>query len=180
MKYYKDSNNELWVYEDYVEDEEIKEGLIAISEEEFIALTTSPPPTQQELLESSKKTKLEAIKTKRDTLLNAGLSYKEHTFQTTEKDKLNINGAVTNLMLDMQSGENRISEIIWIDSEDEKVRFSPQDFLIFASSVAFHTQEIIFKANALKKQVESAKTIEEVEAIVWDTIEEVDAIALDY
>lgn len=167
MKYYKDSNNELWAYEDYVKDEEIKEGLIAISEEEFIALTTPPPPTQQELLEASKQSKLEAIRTKRDALLDGGLSYKEHTFQTREKDKLNINGAVTNLMLDIQSGQNSISEIIWIDSNDEKVSFTPNEFLVFASSVAFHTQEITFKANALKEQIERAQTIEEVEAIEW-------------
>lgn len=117
-------------------------------------------------LEVAKAKKIYEIQNKRDALLDGGLSYKEHTFQTREKDKLNINGAVTNLMLDIQSTKS-ISEIIWIDSNDEKVSFTPNEFLIFASSVAFHTQEITFKANALKEQIERAQTIEEVEAIEW-------------
>ena len=168
MKYYKDSNNALWAYEDYVLQEEIKEGLIPIANEEFERLTTPPPPSTEELLANAKQAKLEAIRTKRDVLLDGGLRYKEHTFQTREKDKLNINGAVTNLMLDIQSGQNSISEIIWIDSNDEKVSFTPNEFLVFASSVAFHTQEITFKANALKARVESALSVEEVEEIVWE------------
>ncbi|MCV3453165.1 DUF4376 domain-containing protein, partial [Campylobacter lari] len=98
----------------------------------------------------------------------SGLVYNEHTFQTREKDKLNINGAVTNLMLDMQSKANSISEIIWIDINDEKVTFTPQDFLKFASMVAFHTQEITFKANELKERIEQAKSEQDLEAIVWE------------
>ncbi|MCV3453167.1 DUF4376 domain-containing protein, partial [Campylobacter lari] len=97
-----------------------------------------------------------------------GLIYNEHAFQTREKDKLNINGAVTNLMLDMQSGTNSISEIIWIDINDEKVTFTPQDFLKFASMVAYHTQEITFKANALKERIEQAKSEQDLEAIIWE------------
>ncbi len=168
MQYFIDSQNQIWAYEDYVPQEEIKEGLIPITNEEFERLTTPPPPSAEELLANAKQTKLEEIRLKRDSLLEGGIEYQGHTFQTREKDKLNINGAVTNLMLDIQSGQNSISEIIWIDSEDEKVSFTPQDFLIFASSVAFHTQEITFKANALKARVESALSVEEVEEIVWE------------
>lgn len=167
MQYFKDSNNELWAYEDYVSEKEIKEGLIAISEEEFIALTTPPPLSKEEQLIFAKQSKLEEIRAKRDTLLEGGLVYKEHNFQTREKDKLNINGAVTNLILDMQSARS-INEIIWIDVNDNKVAFTPQEFLEFASFVAFHTQEITFKANALKEQVENATTLKKLEAISWE------------
>lgn len=167
MKYYKDSNNALWAYEDYVKDEEIKEGLTPITNEEFERLTTPPPPSTEELLANAKQAKLEEIRLKRDSSLEGGIEYQGHTFQTREKDKLNINGAVTNLMLDIQNTKS-ISEIIWIDSNDEKVSFTPNEFLVFASSVAFHTQEITFKANALKARVESALSVEEVEEIVWE------------
>ncbi|MBT0824363.1 DUF4376 domain-containing protein [Campylobacter lari] len=115
-----------------------------------------------------KEKKKHEIQTKRDEALESGLIYNEHTFQTREKDKLNINGAVTNLMLDMQSRANSISEIIWIDINDEKVTFTPQDFLKFASMVAFHTQEITFKANALKERIEQAESEQDLEAIVWE------------
>ncbi|OEW34142.1 MULTISPECIES: DUF4376 domain-containing protein [Campylobacter] len=123
---------------------------------------------RQKSLEELKTIKLDEIRAKRDEALESGLIYNEHTFQTREKDKLNINGAVTNLMLDMQSKANSISEVIWIDINDEKVTFTPQDFLKFASIVAFHTQEITFKANILKERIEQAKSEQDLEAIVWE------------
>ncbi|WP_257929683.1 DUF4376 domain-containing protein [Campylobacter lari] len=131
------------------------EYLLAISQED-------------EKLNVLKEKKKYEIQTKRDEALESGLIYNEHAFQTREKDKLNINGAVTNLMLDMQSGTNSISEIIWIDINDEKVTFTPQDFLKFASIVAYHTQEITFKANALKERIEQAESEQDLEAIVWE------------
>ncbi|WP_139451845.1 DUF4376 domain-containing protein [Campylobacter armoricus] len=123
---------------------------------------------RQKSLEELKTIKLDEIRVKKEEALDSGIVYNEHTFQTREKDKLNINGAVTNLMLDMQSKTNLISEIIWIDINDEKVTFTPQDFLKFASMVAFHTQEITFKANTLKEKVEQAKSEQDLEAIVWE------------
>ncbi|MCV3482162.1 DUF4376 domain-containing protein [Campylobacter sp. CNRCH_2014_0184h] len=131
------------------------EYLLAISQED-------------EKLNILKEKKKYEIQTKRDEALESGLVYNEHTFQTREKDKQNIIGAATNLMFDIQSGTNSISEIIWIDINDEKVTFTPQDFLKFASSVAYHTQEIIFKANALKERIEQAKSEQDLEAIVWE------------
>ncbi|MCR8682555.1 DUF4376 domain-containing protein [Campylobacter sp. LMG 17559] len=131
------------------------EYLLAISQED-------------EKLNALKEKKKHEIQTKRDEALESGLVYNEHIFQTREKDKLNINGAVTNLMLDIQSKANSISEIIWIDINDEKVTFTPQDFLKFASMVAYHTQEITFKANILKESIEQAKSEQDLEAIVWE------------
>lgn len=167
MQYFLDSQNQIWAYEDYVPQEEIKEGLTPITQEEFERLTTPPPPSEEELLELAKQEKLAEIRAKRDSLLEGSIEYKGHIFQTREKDKLNINGAVTNLILDIQSTKS-ISEIIWIDINDEKVSFTPNDFLLFASSVAYQTQEITFKANTLKAKLESAQSVEEVKAVVWE------------
>lgn len=167
MQYFIDSQNQIWAYEDYVPQEEIKEGLTPITNEEFERLTTPPPPSEEELLELAKQEKLAEIRVKRDSLLEGSIEYKGHIFQTREKDKLNINGAVTNLILDIQSTKS-ISEIIWIDINDEKVSFTPNDFLIFASSVAYQTQEITFKANTLKASIEAAKSVEEVQKIIWE------------
>ena len=167
MQYFIDSTNQIWAYEDYVPQEEIKEGLTPITQEEFERLTTPPPPSAEELLELAKQEKLAEIRAKRDSLLEGSIEYKGHIFQTREKDKLNINGAVTNLILDMQSTKS-ISEIIWIDINDERVSFTPNDFLIFASSVAYQTQEITFKANTLKASIEAAKSVEEVQKIIWE------------
>ena len=167
MQYFLDSQNQIWAYEDYVPQEEIKEGLTPITNEEFERLTTPPPPSEEELLKEAKAEKLAEIRAKRDSLLEGSIEYKGHIFQTREKDKLNINGAVTKLVLDMQSTKS-ISEIIWIDINDERVSFTPNDFLIFASSVAYQTQEITFKANTLKASIEAAKSVEEVQKIIWE------------
>lgn len=123
---------------------------------------------RQKSLEELKTIKLDEIRAKRDEALESGLVYNEHTFQAREKDKLNIIGAATNLMFDMQSGTNLISEIIWIDINDEKVTFTPQDFLKFASAVAYHTQEITFKANMIKEKIQQANSKEELEGIKWE------------
>ncbi|MFY4766666.1 hypothetical protein ACOTVC_07370 [Campylobacter sp. GB48] len=162
-------------YQDDITPEEIENGTKAVKEyclanknenlyfEYLLAISQ-----EDEKLNVLKEKKKHEIQTKRDEALESGLVYNEHTFQTREKDKLNINGAVTNLMLDMQSGTNSISEIIWIDINDEKVTFTPQDFLKFASMVAYHTQEITFKANILKERIEQAKSEQDLEAIVWE------------
>ncbi|WP_257906084.1 DUF4376 domain-containing protein [Campylobacter lari] len=162
-------------YQDDITPEEIENGTKAVKEyclanknenlyfEYLLAISQ-----EDEKLNVLKEKKKHEIQTKRDEALESGLVYNEHTFQTRKEDKQNIIGAATNLMFDIQSGTNSISEIIWIDINDEKVTFTPQDFLIFASSVAYHTQEIIFKANALKERIEQAKSEQDLETIVWE------------
>ncbi|HEC1751880.1 TPA: DUF4376 domain-containing protein [Campylobacter lari] len=163
------------IYQDDITPQEIENGAKAVKEycfannyenlyfEYLLAISQ-----EDEKLNVLKEKKKHEIQTKRDEALESGLIYNEHTFQTREKDKQNIIGAATNLMFDIQSGANSISEIIWIDINDEKVTFAPQDFLKFASSVVYHTQEIIFKANALKERIEQAKSDQDLEAIVWE------------
>lgn len=123
---------------------------------------------ESEKLNILKEKKKFEIQTKRDAALESGFTFKEHTFQTREKDKLNINGMTANILLDMQSGTNSITEITWIDLNDEKVNFTPQEFLTFVSKVAEYTQEIIFKANVLKEKINSAKTVKAVDKIKWE------------
>lgn len=129
------------------------------------ALNTASESEKLNIIKEKKKFE---IQTKRDTALESGFIFKDHTFQTREKDKLNINGVVANILLDMQSGTNSITEITWIDSNDEKVNFTPQEFLTFVSKVAEYTQEVIFKANVLKEKINSAKTVKYVDEIKWD------------
>ncbi|MCR6593629.1 DUF4376 domain-containing protein [Campylobacter insulaenigrae] len=167
MKYFIDNNNQIYAYEDDVKNEQIKEGLIPLSEEEFNTLI-NPPKSEDAILKELKENKINEIRIKKNEVLEGGIVYNNKIFQTREKDKLNINGAVTNLMLDMQSGSGSIKEIVWIDIEDKKVIFTPQEFLQFAAAVAYNTQEITFKANALKEKVEQANSKEELEIIVWE------------
>lgn len=172
-------NRSLSINEDnqYIDDitpEEIQAGTKAVKEYclandcinlyyEYVLNTAS----ESEKLNIIKEKKKFEIQTKRDIALESGFIFKEHTFQTREKDKLNINGMVANILLDIQSGTNSITEITWIDLNDEKVNFTPQEFLTFVSKVAEYTQEVIFKANVLKEKINSAKTVKAVDKIKW-------------
>lgn len=173
-------NRSLGINEDnqYIDDitpEEIQAGTQAVKEYclannnmdlyyEYVLNTAS----ESEKLNIIKEKKKFEIQTKRDIALESGFTFKNHTFQTREKDKLNINGMVANILLDIQSGANSITEITWIDLNDEKVNFTPQEFLTFVSKVTEYTQEVIFKANVLKEKINSAKTIKAVDKIKWE------------
>ncbi|MGI7118732.1 hypothetical protein ACNGEM_09085 [Campylobacter coli] len=160
---------------DDITHEEIQTGTQAIKEYCLInnlmdlyyeyALNTASESEKLNIIKEKKKFE---IQTKRDIALGSGFTFKEHTFQTREKDKLNINGMVANILLDIQSGTNSITEITWIDLNDEKVNFTPQEFLTFVSKVAEYTQEVIFKANVLKEKINSAKTVKAVDKIKWE------------
>ncbi|QPX62996.1 putative receptor binding protein assembly chaperone [Campylobacter phage F336] len=171
----QNSENMMVEYIDDITPEEIEAGKQAVKEYcmsnnimdmyyNFLIATTQ----ESDKLSILKEKKKHEIQSNRDRALEYGMVYNGHTFQTREKDKLNINGAVTNLMLDIQSGLGAITEIIWIDINDERVTFNPQEFLHFASMVTYNTQEITFKANVLKAKIEAVKTIEELEKIQWD------------
>lgn len=163
------------IYQDNITPEEIQAGTQAVKEYclannlmdlyyEYALNTVS----ESEKLNIIKEKKKFEIQTKRDIALESGFIFKDHTFQTREKDKLNINGMVANILLDIQSGTNSITEITWIDLNDEKVNFTPQEFLTFVSKVTEYTQEVIFKANTLKEKINSAKTVKAVDKIKWD------------
>ncbi|ELZ8938998.1 hypothetical protein U1D80_001863, partial [Campylobacter coli] len=64
MKYFidKNNNNQIYAYEDNTKDEQIKEGLILLSEEEFNSLV-NPPKTKEELLNEAKELKINEINT---------------------------------------------------------------------------------------------------------------------
>lgn len=163
------------IYQDDITPEEIQAGTQAVKEYcsnnnlmdlyyEYVLNTAS----ESEKLNIIKEKKKFEIQTKRDIALESGFIFKGHTFQTREKDKLNINGMAASILLDTQSGTNSITEITWIDSNDEKVNFTPQEFLTFVSKVAEYTQEVIFKANELKEKINSAKTVKYVDEIKWE------------
>lgn len=169
------SNENNVFYIDDITPEEIQAGTQAVKEcclannlmdlyYEYVLNTAS----ESEKLNIIKEKKKFEIQTKRDAALESGFAFKGHTFQTREKDKLNINGMAANILLDIQSGTNSITEITWIDLNDEKVNFTPQEFLTFVSKVTEYTQEVIFKANTLKEKINSSETVKSVDKIKWE------------
>lgn len=158
-------------YIDDITESEVEEGLKFLKqwcvsnglESEYLRYMNKISTKENEL-ENLKNQKLYEVKEKKIRDLENGILYKGHTFQTRESDKLNINGAVTSLTLDMNSSRT-INEVVWIDKDDVKVTFTPEEFLDFASKVASHTQEIIFQANTKKEQIRQAVSVEELNNI---------------
>lgn len=158
-------------YIDDITESEVEEGLKFLKqwcvsnglESEYLRYMNKISTKENEL-ENLKNQKLYEVKEKKIRDLENGILYKGHTFQTRESDKLNINGAVTSLTLDMNSSRT-INEVVWIDKDDVKVTFTPEEFLDLASKVASHTQEIIFQANTKKEQIRQAVSVEELNNI---------------
>lgn len=163
MKYFKDKNNEIYAYEDEATDEQIKEGLTPISEEEFNALI-NPPKSEEELLNEAKELKINEINTKKENILNGGFSFKGKIYQSSNEDQLRINGAVTNALVN----PNLIPYIDWIALDNSTTRFSTDEFKLFASSMAYFIQQTIFRAKDLKEKIRNATSLEELNSITWE------------
>ncbi|EAI7347872.1 DUF4376 domain-containing protein [Campylobacter jejuni] len=163
MKYFKDKNNEIYAYEDEATDEQIKEGLTPISEEEFNALI-NPPKSEEELLNEAKELKINEINAKKENILNGGFSFKGKIYQSSNEDQLRINGAVTNALVN----PNLIPYIDWIALDNSTTRFSVDEFKLFASSMAYFIQQTIFRAKDLKEKIRNATSLEELNLITWE------------
>ncbi|ECY9713110.1 DUF4376 domain-containing protein, partial [Campylobacter jejuni] len=98
MKYFIDQNNQIYAYENEATNDQIKEGLTPISEEEFNALI-NPPKSEEELLNEAKELKINEINAKKENILNGGFSFKGKIYQSSNEDQLRINGAVTNALV---------------------------------------------------------------------------------
>ncbi|TKX33043.1 DUF4376 domain-containing protein [Campylobacter taeniopygiae] len=163
MKYFIDKNNQIYAYEDEVADEQIKEGLTPISEEEFNALI-NPPKSEEELLNEAKELKINEINQTKEKVLNGGFSFEGKIYQSSSEDQLRINGAITNALVN----PNLISYIDWIALDNTTTRFSVEEFKLFASSMAYFVQETIFKAKDLKEKIRNATSLEELNSITWE------------
>ncbi|EAJ8482127.1 DUF4376 domain-containing protein [Campylobacter jejuni] len=163
MKYFIDQNNEIYAYEDEVTNEQIKEGLTPISEEEFNSLI-NPPKSEEELLNEAKELKINEINTKKENILNGGFSFKGKIYQSSNEDQLRINGAVTNALVN----PNLIPYIDWIALDNSTTRFSVDEFKLFASSMAYFIQQTIFRAKDLKEKIRNATSLEELNLITWE------------
>ncbi|EAK2269650.1 DUF4376 domain-containing protein [Campylobacter jejuni] len=163
MKYFIDQNNQIYAYENEATNDQIKEGLTPISEEEFNALI-NPPKSEEELLNETKELKINEINAKKENILNGGFSFKGKIYQSSNEDQLRINGAVTNALVN----PNLIPYIDWIALDNSTTRFSVDEFKLFASSMAYFIQQTIFRAKDLKEKIRNATSLEELNLITWE------------
>lgn len=115
-----------------------------------------------------KEQKHNEIKVKQNNLIEGTIVFEGNTFQTRQIDKINISGKVSEIMLDKVQQSQKITNVNWININNDHVTFTVDKFLAFAVAIAKQTETITFKANVLKAKIEAAKTIEELEKIQWD------------
>ncbi len=166
MRYFKDSNNEIFGFEDNFL--EIPSYLTPLSEEEVNAILS---PSLEEALEIAKATKKVEINAKRDEAIEQDIEFNGEIFTNKKTDRDTISS-----YLSLSLPEN----FAWIAKNNTPVPMTKKNLSALASLMFANLNENALKARVLKNRVDASSTIEEVEAIVWDTIEEVDAIARDY
>ena len=156
MKYFKDNNNEIWAYEDYVSDLEIPEGLIPLTQEELEKLTS---PSEEELLLQAKALKKEEIEQKRDEVIEQDIEFNGEIFSNKKTDRDAISSFLSS---------NLPKDFAWIAKSNALVPMNKKALADLASLMFAKVNENTIKARRLKDRVEESSTLEEVEAITWD------------
>lgn len=164
MRYFKDSNNEIFGFED--DFLEIPSYLTPLSEEE---VNTILSPSPEEALEIAKATKKVEINAKRDEAIEQDIEFNGEIFTNKKTDRDTISS-----YLSLSLPEN----FAWIAKNNTPVPMTKKNLAALASLMFANLNENALKARVLKNRVDASSTIEEVEAIAWDNIDEVE-LALD-
>lgn len=154
MRYFKDSNNEIFGFED--DFLEIPSYLTPLSEEE---VNTILSPSPEEALEIAKATKKVEINAKRDEAIEQDIEFNGEIFSNRKSDRDTISS-----YLSLSLPEN----FAWIAKNNTSVPMTKKNLAALASLMFSNLNENMLKARALKNRVDASVTLEEVEAIVWE------------
>jgi hypothetical protein len=159
MKYYKDTNNKPFAFEDNAS-AEIIAGVEATHNTSLTEITLADyealiAPTLAEL--QSKK-QLE-IKTAYEADNQADIAYMSTTFQA-DKDS-------QNLIVSVLSAGSVPSGFYWLDSLNNQVSMTYADLQGLSAAILARGQASFVKYQDLKAQVNSATTQDELDLILW-------------
>ncbi len=154
MRYFKDSNNEIFGFEDNFL--EIPSYLTPLSEEEVNAILS---PSLEEALEIAKATKKVEINAKRDEAIEQDIEFNGEIFTNKKTDRDTISS-----YLSLSLPEN----FAWIAKNNTPVPMTKKNLSALASLMFANLNENALKARVLKNRVDASATLEEVEAIVWE------------
>lgn len=120
-----------------------------------IAVEIVPDPA--EVLKEAKQAKVAENDTARDTALNQGVTYKNVLFDSDTDQKVNLLATVSTM--------SETDEIIWFGMDNQPLLCTKEDLLnIGGLIIELHT--FCWTKNAqIKGAIESAETVEEVQAI---------------
>ena len=97
----------------------------------------------------------------RDAHLAGGFAFNGIRFDSDDKSVRRISGAVLLCLIDPEHSEN------WIAQDNSRVVLSAVEIKGLGLAAANHERETLFKARALKDQIEAASSKSAVNAIAW-------------
>ena len=129
---------------------------------EYYEVVEIAAPSVDEL----KTAKLASLKSMRDTLEVEPIIYNGNSFDYDEKARDRINAAI--IALDMQSAmSGNEASLSWTTADNFEAEVTANDLRGVIANVAMRSNELHIKYRNLKDKVETAITIEELEAIEW-------------
>ena len=159
MVYYKDTNNNLYAFNDNIKQELIDKvaqkhntKLFQITTKEYKKIKT---PTLQDL----KQTKKQEIEEAYIKAIQEPIVYNNNTFQA-DLDSQKILSQIIAVAPDD-------FEIDWLDIDNNLIHLTLDDLKSCAQLILKRGQEMFAKKVALKKQLEKAITKDEVNKITW-------------
>lgn len=115
-------------------------------------------------LERLKELKIEKINQKRDEVIESGVEYKNHIFQSGESDRSLLNQAIT-----LYGFNNSLpADFAWIAKDNTKVPMSLDELRGLALLMGLKVNNNMLKARELKNAVLQASSAEQLEDINWE------------
>lgn len=132
----------------------------------FIAPKVILPPTIVEL----KASKIQELKSTRDSLEVEPITYNGNNFDYDEKARDRINAAI--IALDMQTQlTGKEASLSWTTADNIEAIVTTNDLRGIIANVALRSNELHIKYRELKDLVESAETKEDLDKIMWEEID---------
>ncbi|WP_348518115.1 DUF4376 domain-containing protein [Campylobacter sp. CCS1377] len=119
---------------------------------------------QEKSLDECKNIKYKEIDTKRDEVIEGGVTYKDKVFQSAEKDRNLLTSTVSLFSITKSLPEG----FVWIAKDNTAVPMNLQDLIALGALMASSVNENTIKARNLKDAVLKATTLDEVKGIVWN------------
>ncbi|MCW1318216.1 DUF4376 domain-containing protein [Campylobacter jejuni] len=119
--------------------------------------------TQEASLKYAKEFKKDEIDKARDLVIEGGVSYKDKIFQSAVKDRNLLTSTVSLFAITKQVPEG----FVWIAKDNTAIPFTLEELIELGSIMANSVNTNTIKARNLKDKIEQAKTLEELESIVW-------------
>jgi hypothetical protein len=132
-------------------------------EEEFPKGYSLTEPNQS--LDDLKKLKWSEIKLERDNFEFGSFIWNSHEFDSNQLAKQRIILAVLGAQIAIQNGATW--SVDWTLKDNTQITLSASDIIQVGLAMGAHTEEAFTHASALKTLIESSKTKQELDNIVW-------------